>query len=97
MVRETSSSIDKMIQKDENIEKDEIGEFIRIEKEKSEQNKKNKKKNSTEINKIQNKNKTINIISSKVDKQIFFHIIDKIDDEETQIKYLQNLKSLILT
>ena len=29
-----------MIQKDENIEKDEIGEFIRIEKEKSEQNKK---------------------------------------------------------
>ena len=94
MVRETSSSIDKMIQKDENIEKDEIGELIRIEKEKSEQNKKN---NSTEINKIQNKNKTINIISSKVDKQIFFHIIDKLDDEETQIKYLQNLKSLILT
>ena len=49
------------------------------------------------INKIQNKNKTINIISSKIDEYIFFDVIDKIDDEETQRQYLQNLKNLILT
>ena len=40
--------------------------------------------------------KTINIISSKVDKQIFFDVVDKIQDEETQRVYLQNLKNLIL-
>ena len=40
--------------------------------------------------------KTINVISSKVDKQVFFDVIDKIQDEETQINYLQNLKNLIL-
>ena len=41
--------------------------------------------------------KTINIISSKVDKQNFFDVVDKIQDEETQRDYLQNLKNLILT
>ena len=40
--------------------------------------------------------KTINVISSKVDKQIFFYVVDKIQDEETQRNYLQNLKNLIL-
>ena len=41
--------------------------------------------------------KTINVISSKVDKQIFFYVVDNIQDEETQRDYLQNLKNLILT
>ena len=41
--------------------------------------------------------KTINVISSKVDKQIFFDVVDKIQDEEIQRTYLQNLKNLILT
>ena len=36
------------------------------------------------------------MISSKVDKQIFFDVVDKIQDEETQRNYLQNLKNLIL-
>ena len=61
--------------------------------------------NLREINetpKIENKEKiklikTINVISSKVDKQIFFDVVDKIQDEETQRNYLQNLKKLILT
>ena len=35
------------------------------------------------------KTKTINVISSKVDKQIFFDVIDKIQDEETQRNYLK--------
>ena len=51
---------------------------------------------SREINKIpkvENKEKTkliktINVISSKVDKQIFFDVVDKIQDEETQRNYL---------
>ena len=55
-----------------------------------------------EENKEENKEKTkiiktINAISSKVDKQVFFDVIDKIQDEETQKNYLQNLKNLILT
>ena len=56
-------------------------------------------KEINEIQKIENKEKTktINVISSKVDKQIFFDVIDKIQDEETQRNYLQNLKNLILT
>ena len=59
-------------------------------------------KTRSEINEIENKEKTkliktINVISSKVDKQIFFDVIDKIKDEETQRNYLQNLKNLILT
>ena len=42
-----------------------------------------------EINEIQKiekkkKTKTINLISSKVNKQIFFDAVDKIQDEETQ-------------
>ena len=41
--------------------------------------------------------KKINVISSKVDKQIFFDVVDKIQDEEIQRTYLQNLKNLILT
>ena len=41
--------------------------------------------------------KTINVISSKVDKQIFFDVVDKIQDEETQRDYLQNFQNLILT
>ena len=78
MVGEPSTSIDKMIQKVEKIEKYEVGELTRIEKEET-----NKiKNNSTEINKIQNRNKTMNVIFSKIDKQIFFNVIDKIDDEE---------------
>ena len=47
--------------------------------------------NPREINeksKVENKIKTINVISSKVDKQIFFDVIDKIKDEETQRNYL---------
>ena len=48
-------------------------------------------KTTSEINekrKIENKEnpkiiKTINVISSKVDKQVFFDVIDKIKDEET--------------
>ena len=40
------------------------------------------------MNKIQNKNKIINMLSSKVDKQIFFDIVDKIQDEEAQRNYL---------
>ena len=52
--------------------------------------------------KIENKEKTkliktINVISSKVNKQIFFDVVDKIQDEETQRNYLQNLKNLIIT
>ena len=61
-------------------------------------------KTTSEINEIQkikkNKKKlikTINAISSKVDKQIFFDVVDNIQDEETQRNYLQNLKNLILT
>ena len=65
----------------------------------------NIEKTTSEINeegKIENKEnpkiiKTINVISSKVDKQVFFDVIDKIKDEETQRNYLQNLKNLILT
>ena len=58
-------------------------------------------KTSTETSKttkIENsrKIKKINVISSKVDKQIFFDVVDKIQDEETQRDYLQNLKNLIL-
>ena len=58
-------------------------------------------KTRSEINEIENKEKTkliktINVISSKVDKQIFFDVIDKIQDEETQRNYLKNLKNLIL-
>ena len=79
MVGEPSTSIDKMIQKVEKIEKYEVGELTRSEKEETNKIKNN---NSTEINKIQNRNKTINVISSKIDKQIFFDVIDKIDDEE---------------
>ena len=41
--------------------------------------------------------KKISVISSKVDKQIFFDVVDKIQDEEIQRTYLQNLKNLILT
>ena len=41
--------------------------------------------------------KTINVISLKVNKQVLFDVIDKIQDEETQRNYLQNLKNLILT
>ena len=50
-------------------------------------------KEINEIQKIENKEKTktINVISSKVDKQIFFDIVDKIQDEETQRNYLKNL------
>ena len=54
---------------------------------------------TSEINEVQkikkkekNKIKTINVISSKVDKQVFFDVVDKINDEETQRNYLQNLK-----
>ena len=50
-------------------------------------------KEINEIQKIENKEKTktINIISSKVYKQIFFDIIDKIQDEETQRNYLKKI------
>ena len=68
-----------MFQKVEKIEKNEVGELTRIEKEETNKIKNN---NSTEINKIQNRNKTMNVIFSKIDKQIFFNVIDKIDDEE---------------
>ena len=55
-----------------------------------------------ETPKVENKEKTkliktINVISSKVDKQIFFDVVDKIQDEETQRDYLQNFQNLILT
>ena len=63
-------------------------ESSKVPKIKNEETNKTENNNSTKIN----KNKTINIISSKVDKQVFFDVIDKIDDEETQRKYLQNLK-----
>ena len=53
-------------------------------------------KEINKILKIENKEKkTINVISSKVDKQIFFDVVDKIQDEETQRNYLKNLKNLI--
>ena len=45
---------------------------------------------------VQKKTKTINLISSKVNKQIFFDVVDKIQDEETQRNYLKILKNLIL-
>ena len=47
-------------------------------------------KEINEIQKIENKEKikTINVISSKVDKQVFFYVIDKINDEETQKKII---------
>ena len=50
-------------------------------------------KEINEIQKIENKEKTKtkNIISSKVYKQIFFDIIDKIQDEETQRNYLKKI------
>ena len=58
-------------------------------------------KTTSEINEVQkiekkekNKIKTINVISSKVDKQVFFDVVDKINDEETQRNYLQNLKKI---
>ena len=63
-------------------------ESSKVPKIKNEETNKTENNNSTKIN----KSKTINIISSKVDKQVFFDVIDKIDDEETQRKYLQNLK-----
>ena len=63
-------------------------ESSKVPKIKNEETNKTENNNSTKIN----KNKTINIISSKVDKQVFFDVIDKIDDDETQRKYLQNLK-----
>ena len=50
-----------------------------------------------ETSKVENKIKKINVISSKVDKQIFFDVVNKIQDEEIQINYLQNLKNVILT
>ena len=59
-----------------------------------------KTENPREINetsKVENKIKKINVISSKVDKQIFFDVVDKIQDEEIQRNYLQNLKNVILT
>ena len=70
---------------------------------KHQQNKKTskiKEKATREINetpKVENKEKTkifktINVISSKVDKQVFFDVVDKIQDEETQKNYLQNFK-----
>ena len=48
-----------------------------------------------EVQKLENKEKTkiiktTNVISSKVDKQIFFDVIDKIQDEETQRNYFKN-------
>ena len=52
-----------------------------------------KTENTREINetsKVENQIKKINVISSKVDKQIFFDVIDKIQDEETQRNYLKN-------
>ena len=57
---------------------------------------------NNETPKIENKEKiklikTINVISSKVDKQIFFDVVDKIQDEEIQRNYLQNFKNLIFT
>ena len=56
-------------------------------------------KEINEIQKIENKEKTKtkNVISSKVDKQIFFYIVDQIQDEETQRNYLKNFKNLIIT
>ena len=51
-------------------------------------------KTTSEINEVK-KIKTINVISSKVGKY-FFDVIDKLNDEETQRNYLQNLKNLIL-
>ena len=56
----------------------------KIEKTKSEINEVQK----LEKKKIKNKIKTINVISSKVDKQVFFYVIDKINDEETQKKII---------
>ena len=56
----------------------------KIEKTKSEINEVQKLENK----KIKNKIKTINVISSKVDKQVFFYVIDKINDEETQKKII---------
>ena len=54
-------------------------------------------KEINETPKVENKEKTkifktINVISSKVDKQVFFDVVDKIQDEEIQRNYLQNLK-----
>ena len=74
----------------------------RGEVEETETKTKTKTKTSTETSKttkIENPKeiKKINVISSKVDKQIFFDIVDKIQDEEIQRTYLQNLKNLILT
>ena len=59
-----------------------------------------KEKATREINetpKVENKEKTkifkiINVISWKVDKHVFFYVVDKIQDEETQKNYLQNFK-----
>ena len=58
-------------------------------------------KTTSEINEVQKienkeKTKTINVISSKVDKQIFFDVVDKIQDEETQRNYLKKFLNLIL-
>ena len=55
-------------------------------------------KEINEIQKIENKEKTKtkNVISSKVDKQIFFDVVDKIQDEETQRNYLKKFLNLIL-
>ena len=87
VVGETSISIDKLtnilIQKVQKTKKnDESCKVQRIE------NKETNKLENNNSTKIQNKIKIINILSSKVDKQAFFDVIDKIDYEKTQKQYL---------
>lgn len=70
-VGETSTSLDKIIQKVETVE----STLLQTRIEKEETNKIENNKSIEIINKIQNKDKTINIISSKVDNQLFFFML----------------------
>lgn len=71
MRQETSTSLDKIIQKVEKAE----STLLQTRIEKEETNKIGNNKSIEIINKIQNKDKTINIISSKVDNQLFFFML----------------------
>lgn len=71
MRQETSTSLDKIIQKVEKAE----STLLQTRIEKEETNKIENNKSIEIINKIQNKDKTINIISSKVDNQLFFFML----------------------
>ena len=84
VVGETSTSIDKMIQKVEKIEKDEIVELKKLKKKETNKIENN---NSIEINKFKIKTKQWTWFLQKWINKYFFDVIGKIDDEETKNIY----------